>query len=178
MKYTGNSPKKSVFYFSFSVSVELYETPPISDFLGIPYSVGHCSKSTCSFQSASSKQHLWSSLPACRVCSGCCPCFSYSVPRSGLRVLAGDRISSGARWDPAPVWLSLCCSKASLERLCAPQQCNFLQQRGLQQWVCIHKRCCSARMLLSPSGECFWSILVSTRRELQTLSVLQSCHPT
>lgn len=46
VKYTGSSPKESVFYFSFSVSVELYETPPINDFLGIPYSVDHCTKST------------------------------------------------------------------------------------------------------------------------------------
>lgn len=51
-------------------------------------------------------------------------CLPYYVSRSGLLVLGGDRISSGAGWDPAPVWLSLCCSKTFLERPCA-QHCVF-----------------------------------------------------
>lgn len=121
---------KSLCFISHFQSQRSYETPPINDFLGIPYSVGHCTKSTWSFQSTSSKQHPWSLLPSFRVCSGCRPVSLTLFPRSGLLVHAGDRTSSGASWDPAPVWLSLCCLKLFfLERLCA-QQCAVYSRGG------------------------------------------------
>lgn len=168
---------KSLCFISHFQSQRSYETPPINDFLGIPYSVGHCTKSTWSFQSTSSKQHPWSLLPSFKVCSGCRPVSLTLFPRSGLLVHAGDRTSSGASWDPAPVWLSLCCLKLFFFwRGCVLSSVLFTVEGaaavGLHSQMLVQCKelteCCNCCLLAHTTEHETWV----------TDSVLQSCHPT
>lgn len=121
------------------------------------------------------KQHLWSSLPA-----------SERAQVAALFLMLCPRVwATGSGWRQDQFWgsvgpypsvaVSVRFKGFSGEAVCSSAVCVFMAE-GLQQGVCIHKRCCSARVLLGAAVVGFWSTSVSTRRELQTLTVFSPSH--